>query len=127
MTDKTEIDRVPYKTGYMECVDQLASERRRLSDAESEIERHERQFREAEAEWVERFETQLLEIVNLREENGGLIEITTKPGGLYEEIERLRAALRRAADAPCTHCSATDMHGERSTAHHWADQALRQT
>jgi hypothetical protein len=56
-----------------------------------------------------------------------LLEVCAERAALRDESERLRAALRRAADAPCTHCSATDMHGERSTAHHWADQALRQT
>jgi hypothetical protein len=45
----------------------------------------------------------------------------------FKGVERLRAALERAADAPCTHCSATDMHGERNTAHFIADQALNQS
>lgn len=40
------------------------------------------------------------------------------------EIERLRAALRRTADAPCSHCTATDLHGEINTAHFLADQGL---
>lgn len=43
---------------------------------------------------------------------------------LIGEVERLRAALRRTADAPCSHCGAVDMHGEINTAHFLADQAL---
>ncbi len=41
------------------------------------------------------------------------------------EIERdeLRARLQRTADAPCSHCSATWLHGERNTAHFIAGQA----
>lgn len=39
------------------------------------------------------------------------------------EIERLRATLSRAADAPCSHCSAEWRHGERNTAHFIAGQA----
>lgn len=44
---------------------------------------------------------------------------------LRAENERLRATLRRAADAPCSHCSAAWRHGEQNTAHFIADQVVR--
>jgi uncharacterized coiled-coil DUF342 family protein len=46
------------------------------------------------------YDQQRKEAERLRAENDGLIEMTTKPGGLYEEIERLRAALRQILEDP---------------------------
>jgi len=74
---------------------------------EAEVERHERRFRETEAEWVDRFQALEAEVEQLRSLKAGTVTVELANGlfgsdkyvpeqrarGLEAEIERLRAAL----------------------------------
>lgn len=54
----------------------------------------------------------------------GYMECVEQVVRLTTENEKLRESLRRTANAPCSHCGADWLHGERNTAHFIANQAL---
>lgn len=64
------------------------------------------------------------EVTRLHEENDGLIESITKPGGLYDTIEQLRAALADMRDVALLDPAALSYGRKRSDAFQKAAEAL---
>jgi predicted nucleic acid-binding Zn-ribbon protein len=98
MTDKGTTDQIAQR--YIE----VCAERDALR---AKVERHERRFREAEAEWVERFER--LEAENERLKKAYDVEVRAEKrerDALTAEVEQLHQEL---ADAHSAHATVADL------------------